>query len=155
MEKVYGTTLMLALLAISMPGEAAKGEKCDNGNAPDYTWLQCVVVGEEIECSSVDSEQPGRYVNQDSSSNCLVSVGLELHVTCCSEDLVLFRDDHNLGNHTASCPFATSLESGRYECRWRDNGTSFANRSIVVDGKVYLQCLKYSMRSAMLQRRCT
>ena len=128
-------SVLLALLIISGARGAISSENFDNGDAPDYIQLMCVVSGGENICPGVDDEQPGIRVNHDSSSDCLVSTGLELHVTCCSEDLVLFRDDHNLGNHTASWSFATSLESGRYECRWRNNGISFANRSIVVDGR--------------------
>ena len=126
---------LLALLIVSRT--RARGEDCDNRDAPDYTRLVCVVIiTPENGCLSAEDEQPGsRHVDSNSYSECVVSEGLELSVTCCYDDLVLFRDGQSLGNHTASWIFATSLESGTYECRWRNNGTSIANRSVEVNGK--------------------
>ena len=130
---------LLALLIASRVQEAcARGEDCDNGLAPDYTRVVCDIIGDESGCSSVEYLQPDRScINRNSSSDCLVSAGLELYVTCCNDDLVLFRNGQNLSSHTVSWTFATSFESGLYECRWRGNGTSFANRSVVVYGKTF------------------
>ncbi|CAI8040111.1 hypothetical protein GBAR_LOCUS22352 [Geodia barretti] len=133
-------THSFAIYALLIVQEArARGEDCDNGLAPDYTRVVCDIIGDESGCSSVEYLQPDRScINRNSSSDCLVSAGLELYVTCCNDDLVLFRNGQNLSSHTVSWTFATSFESGLYECRWRGNGTSFANRSVVVDGTVYV-----------------
>lgn len=136
------SVVLLALFSLAKRGEGAVGESCDNDGAPTYLSLECVIFGEDIITSIEDSETPGTCLNYDGSTQCVVYAGQELHVTCCApgaaaaeDDLVLFRDGRSLGGHTAYWKFTTSLESGRYECRWRENGTSFANGSVVVDGK--------------------
>ena len=138
----YMTLAVVYAALLTVIVRAVGGETCGNEDAPYYVSLECAIFGGEIRVRRQGDQPPSRHIDQDSSKDCLVTVGLELRVTCralgdsaSANELVLFRNGRNYGSHTMFWSYTTSLESGMYECRWRDNGTSFANRSVVVDGK--------------------
>lgn len=119
--------------------------RCDNDSAPDHVRLECRIsprqdVERSGQCYKWDED--GRLISAcDDSTACLAWTGMQLVISC---NTIVGDDDLTLclGNATeteckpnASWPFAVSAVGGAYECKWRDNGSLFANRSIVVDGE--------------------
>ena len=137
--------VLLAVLVLqARRGSAVDGEACDNIEAPPYVALECGIVAEDsnINCYTSSFFAPGKGLDVCYGSRCIVYPGLELSITCrvpgaggvsvVSEDLAVFRDGERVENN-ATWPFATSQVLGAYECQ--KNGTSFATRSVILDGE--------------------
>ena len=139
--------VLLAVLALqARRGSAVDGEACDDNEGPRYVALECGIIAEDsnIKCYTNPFFAPGKGLNvcYGSRASCIVYTGLELSITCrvpgagtggvVSEDLAVFRDGERVENN-ATWPFATSQVLGAYECQ--KNGTSFATRSVILDGE--------------------
>ena len=149
MNDLFSFRLIVVLLAVlvlqARRGSAVDGEACDNNEGPRYVALECGIVPEHSEICFVNpSFAPGKGLDvcYGSRSRCIVYTGLELSITCrvpgaggggvVSEDLAVFLDGERVENN-ATWPFATSQVLGAYECQ--KNGTSFATRSVILDGE--------------------
>ena len=149
MKKGMYLLVFIVLATIWRRGEAVGGEECDNSNAPNFLSLECALLADSDASSSCTNDvNNGVDLNQcDSSRPCSAYAGLGLNVTCrvpgpgpdvvsvVSGDMEVYRDGESLGNDTWR-PFTTSEAEGRYECRWRENGSLYANRWLEVDGEL-------------------
>lgn len=149
MDDLFSLWVVVVLLAVlvlqARRGSAVDGRACDNFEAPRYVALECGIVPEDSDiCSVVPFFAPGKGLDvcYGSRASCIVYTGLELSITCrvpgaggdgvVSEDLAVFRDGERVEDN-ATWPFATSQVLGAYECQ--KNGTSFATRSVILDGE--------------------
>ena len=127
--------IIAAVLFVLVALAAGDGD-CDNDAAP-HVRLDCVIVaGDTCNYESFHNGFATNICNYN--SDCQVTVGVALQIVCdgaSSEELILYRDNITQGTPNMSWPFAESFLEGSYDCRWKYNGTLYANRSIVVDGK--------------------
>ena len=139
--------LLLALVAVMWRGEVVGDEKCGN-NAPRYLSVDCAILAEHdtnTSCRKNITTDGRAAVDQCHGSRavCKTYTGMGLNITCrvpgqdgnavVSEDLEVHRDGRRLGNDTRSS-FVTAEAEGQYECLWKANQSSFANRTLAVDG---------------------
>ena len=139
--------LLLALVAVMWRGEVVGDEKCGN-NAPRYLSVDCAILAEHdtnTSCRKNITTDGRAAVDQCHGSRavCKTYTGMGLNITCrvpgqdgnavVSEDLEVHRDGRRLGNDTRSS-FVTAEAEGQYECLWKANQSSFANRTVTVDG---------------------
>lgn len=131
---LFYTRTALFLVAVLSCGNANDCTECCEC-APSDVNIQCVISGE----SCVLENDDGVCVNRD----CYVTAGEKLLISCnnSTEQLILYRENstHELFGSMLSSEFAESSLSGNYECRWRNNGSVYAVRSIIVIlGKYYV-----------------
>jgi hypothetical protein len=132
-------------------GEVVGDEKCGN-NAPRYLSVDCAILAEHdtnTSCRKNIATDGRAAVDQCHGSRavCKTYTGMGLNITCrvpgqdgnavVSEDLEVHRDGRRLGNDTRSS-FVTAEAEGQYECLWKANQSSFANRTVTVDDAVYI-----------------
>ena len=140
--------LLLALVAVMRRGAVVSGDQCDNNNAPKFLSVDCAILAEydtDTPCRTNIAVDGRPAVDQCRGSRavCQTYTGMGLNITCrvpgpggnavVSDDLEVHRDGRRLGNDTWSS-FVTAEAEGRYECLWKANQSSFANRSVAVDG---------------------
>jgi hypothetical protein len=144
--------LLLALVAVMRRGAVVSSDQCDNNNAPKFLSVDCAILAEydtDTPCRTNIAVDGRPAVDQCRGSRavCQTYTGMGLNITCrvpgpggnavVSDDLEVHRDGRRLGNDTWSS-FVTAEAEGRYECLWKANQSSFANRSVAVDDAVYI-----------------
>ena len=127
---------------------------------PDYAWVVCEISDTcdplsdnscnlEYYCSPLEDRDSYYHLSRGREGLgcgevCRLVEGMRLDVRCQEQpngrNLTLYVNGTAAAaaagdGRSVSWPFATAESAGgHYECRW-DNGSSFGNRSVVVDGK--------------------